>query len=453
MHICVIGTGYVGLVSGACFAEFGMQVTCVDNVDAKILDLQEGRLPIHEPGLHELVNKGLRESRLSFTTDVAKAIEEALVIFIAVGTPAGENGATDLRYIDAVADTIGRCISDYKVVATKSTVPVGTAQRIKARIQEAQPEPVPFSVISNPEFLREGSAIEDFMRPNRVVIGGEDQHALAIMKEIYSPLYLIETPFVITDTVTAELIKYASNTFLALKISFINEMANLCDVLHADVHDVARAMGLDQRIGRRFLHPGPGYGGSCFPKDVQSLTYFSREVGVTLELAAAADRVNRQQRQHMVEKIVAMMDGEVAGKTIGVLGLAFKPNTDDIREAPAIDIITTLLTQGAHIKAYDPVAMPMAQQVLPDIEYCRDAYETCAGSDALVLVTEWNQFRALDLERVYALLQQPVMIDLRNVYEPAMMRRLGFRYTAVGRRGAWTVESEKEKDAYGAESP
>lgn len=436
MHICVIGTGYVGLVSGACLAEFGMRVACVDNVAAKIADLQEGRLPIHEPGLQELVNKGLREGCLSFTTDAAKAIEESLAIFIAVGTPAGENGATDLRYVDEVADTIGRCMSDYKVIATKSTVPVGTAKRIRERIQAAQPEPVPFSVVSNPEFLREGSAIEDFLRPNRVVIGGEDQHALAIMKELYSPLYLIETPFVITDTVTAELIKYASNTFLALKISFINEIANLCDAVDADVHDVARAMGLDQRIGRKFLHPGPGYGGSCFPKDVQSLAHFAQEAGVTLDLVAAADRVNRNQRQRMVEKIVAMLDGDVAGKTIGVLGLAFKPNTDDIREAPAVDIIAALQTQGAKIKAYDPVAMPAAQQLLPDVEYCQDSYATCDGSDALVLATEWNQFRALDLERVRALLLQPVMIDLRNVYEPAAIQRLGFRYAAVGRRSA-----------------
>ncbi len=435
MHLCVIGTGYVGLVSGACLAEFGMQVTCVDNVVEKIADLQEGKLSIHEPRLQELVDKGLRAGQLSFTTEVAKAIEQALVIFIAVGTPAGTNGATNLCYVDEVADAIGRYMRDYKVVATKSTVPVGTAQRIKERIAAAQPEPIPFSVVSNPEFLREGSAIEDFMRPNRVVIGGEDQHALAIMKELYSPLYLIETPFVITDTVTAELIKYAANAFLAMKISFINEMANLCDVVDADVHDVARAMGLDQRIGRKFLHAGPGYGGSCFPKDVQSLANFAREAGVELELVSTVDRVNQQQRQYMVDKIVASLDGEVAGKTIGVLGLAFKPDTDDIREAPALDIISALQQRGAKIKAYDPVAMPATQQVLRDVEYCQDSYSTCEGSDVLVLVTEWNQFRALDLERVRALLQQPVMVDLRNVYEPATMQRLGFRYTSVGRRG------------------
>ena len=434
MHICVIGTGYVGLVSGACFAEFGMQVTCVDNVAEKIADLEEGILPIHEPGLQELVNKGIREGRLNFTTDVVKAIEQALVIFIAVGTPAGENGATDLRYVDEVADTIGRHMQDYKVIATKSTVPVGTAKRITAHIQAAQPIPLPFSVVSNPEFLREGAAIEDFMRPNRVVIGGEDQHALAIMKELYSPLYLIETPFVITDTTTAEMIKYAANTFLAMKISFINEMANLCDVVEADVHDVARAIGLDQRIGRKFLHPGPGYGGSCFPKDVQSLTHFAQEVGVELQLAAATHRVNQKQRTHMVEKIVELLDGSVTGKTIGVLGLAFKPNTDDIREAPAIDIIQSLQVQGAKIRAYDPVAMPMAKKVLKDVMYCQDSYSTCDGSDALVLATEWNQFRALDLERVRAMLHQAVLIDLRNVYEPSMVQRLGFRYAAVGRR-------------------
>jgi UDPglucose 6-dehydrogenase len=434
MHICVIGTGYVGLVSGACFAEFGMQVTCVDNIAEKIANLQEGLLPIHEPGLQELVDKGLREGRLNFTTEVAKAIEQALTIFIAVGTPAGEDGATDMRYVDEVADTIGHYMRDYKVIATKSTVPVGTAKRIRARIEAAQPEPVNFSVVSNPEFLREGAAIEDFMRPNRVVIGGEDPHALAIMKELYSPLYLIETPFVITDTTTAEMIKYAANTFLAMKISFINEMANLCDAVNADVHDVARAIGLDQRIGRKFLHPGAGYGGSCFPKDVQSLTHFAQKVGVKLQLAAAAHDVNQLQRERMVEKITAMLDGNVAGKTIGVLGLSFKPNTDDIREAPAMDIIAALQRQGAHIKAYDPVAIPAAQQVLRDVEYCKDSYSTCSGSDALVLATEWNQFRALDLKRVHALLNQPIMIDLRNVYEPETMERLGFRYTAVGRR-------------------
>ena len=339
-----------------------------------------------------------------------------------------------MRYVDEVADTIGRCMRDYKVIATKSTVPVGTAKRIRARIEAIQAEPVKFSVVSNPEFLREGAAIEDFMRPNRVVIGGEDPHALAIMKELYSPLYLIETPFVITDTTTAEMIKYAANTFLAMKISFINEMANLCDAVDADVHDVARAIGLDQRIGRKFLHPGPGYGGSCFPKDVQSLTHFAQEAGVNLQLATAAHDVNQQQRGRMVEKITAMLDGSVAGKTIGILGLSFKPNTDDIREAPALDIIAALQQQGAQIKAYDPVAIPAAKQVLRDVEYCKDSYSTCSGSDALVLATEWNQFRALDMKRVQALLNQPIMIDLRNVYEPETMERLGFRYTAVGRR-------------------
>jgi UDPglucose 6-dehydrogenase len=439
MHICVIGTGYVGLVTGACFAEFGMQVTCVDNVTAKIADLQEGILSIHEPGLQELVNKGLRESLLSFTTDVAKAIEQALVIFIAVGTPAGENGATDMRYIDEVANDIGRHMNGYKVIATKSTVPVGTAKRIAALIQAAQPEPVQFSVVSNPEFLREGSAIEDFMRPNRVVVGGEDPHALAIMKELYSPLYLIETPVVITDTVTAEMIKYAANTFLAMKISFINEVANLCDAVDADIHDVARGIGLDQRIGNKFLHAGPGYGGSCFPKDVQSLTHFAREAGVELKLAAAANEVNQSQRERMVDKIVAMLDNDVSGKTIGVLGLAFKPNTDDIREAPAIAIIKALQAKGAKIKAHDPVAKAAAKEVLPEVEYCQDSYSTCDGSDALVLATEWNEFRALDLERVRNLLHQPIMIDLRNVYEPGKMQGLGFRYAAVGRRGAQRV--------------
>ncbi|MGQ4810392.1 UDP-glucose 6-dehydrogenase [Candidatus Entotheonellaceae bacterium PAL068K] len=435
MHICVIGTGYVGLVTGACFAEFGMQVTCVDNVAAKITALQEGRMPVHEPGLQELVARNQRDGRLAFTTDIAKAIEQALVIFIAVGTPAGTDGAADLRYIDEVADTIGHHMHACKLIATKSTVPVGTAVRIKERIQAGQTEPMAFSVVSNPEFLREGSAIEDFMRPDRVVIGGEDPHALAIMRELYSPLYLVETPFVITDIVTAEMIKYAANTFLAMKISFINEVANVCDAVGAEVHDVARALGLDQRIGPKFLHPGPGYGGSCFPKDVQSLVHFAREVGVDLELASAVDRVNTRQWQRMVDKIVAMLDGEVSGKTIGILGLSFKPNTDDIREAPALAIIAALQERGATIKAYDPVAMPLAQQVLHDVEYGADAYAVCANSDALVLITEWNQFRGLDLARVRALLQTPVVVDLRNIYEPENMRRFGFRYTAVGRRG------------------
>lgn len=437
MHISVVGTGYVGLVTGACFAEFGVQVVCVDNIAAKIAELQEGQLPIHEPGLQELVTRNQREGRLTFTTDIAKAIEQALVVFIAVGTPAGANGATDLRYIDEVADTIGRHMREYKVIATKSTVPVGTAARIKERIHAAQSDPVAFSVVSNPEFLREGSAIEDFMRPNRVVIGSEDPHALAIMRELYSPLYLIETPFVFTDVVTAEMIKYAANTFLAMKISFINEIANVCDAVDADVHDVARALGLDQRIGRKFLHPGPGYGGSCFPKDVQSLVHFAHEAGVKLDLVSAVDQVNTQQRQRMVEKIASVLDGDVAGKTIGILGLAFKPNTDDMREAPALAIITALQKLGAKIKAYDPVAMPVAQQILHDVEYCLDAYATCTGSDALVLVTEWNQFRGLDLERVHSLLHTPVVVDLRNVYEPTTMKRLGFKYAAVGRRGTY----------------
>ncbi|MCZ6873702.1 MAG: UDP-glucose/GDP-mannose dehydrogenase family protein [bacterium] len=436
MHISVIGTGYVGLVTGACFAEFGVQTVCVDNDADKIAALREDNIPIHEPGLQELVTRNQREGRLVFTTDIAKAVEQALVIFIAVGTPADEHGATDLRYVDEVADTIGHHLRDYKVIATKSTVPVGTAARIKERIRAAQTEPVAFSVVSNPEFLREGAAIEDFMRPNRVVIGSEDPHALAIMKELYSPLYLIETPFVTTDIVTAEMVKYAANTFLAMKISFINEMANVCDVVGADVHDVARSLGLDQRIGNKFLHPGPGYGGSCFPKDVQSLAYFAREAGVELDLVPAVHRVNTKQRQRMVEKIVMMLDGNVAGKTISVLGLSFKPNTDDIRESPALDIITGLQRQGAKIKAYDPVAMPAAQQVLGDVEYCEDAYAACAGGDGLVLATEWNQFRGLDLKRIRSLLRSPVVIDLRNVYEPNNMARLGFKYAAVGRRDA-----------------
>jgi len=433
MKITVIGTGYVGLVTGACFAEFGVQVACVDNVVSKIDMLQEGQLPIHEPGLHELVNKNLREGRLTFTTDITKAIEQALVIFIAVGTPAGADGATDLRYIDEVADAIGRCLRDYKVVATKSTVPVGTAKRIKERIQAAQSEPIAFSVVSNPEFLREGAAIEDFMRPNRVVIGGEDAHALAIMKELYSPLYLIETPVVITDIVTAEMIKYAANAFLAMKISFINEVANVCDAVGADVHDVARSIGLDHRIGRLFLHPGPGYGGSCFPKDVQALVHFAQEAGIDLQLAAAVERVNANQWQHMVEKIVATMGGTVADKTIGILGLSFKPNTDDIREAPALAIIQALQDAGAVVRLYDPAGMDAARAAVEGVEFGGSAYEVAEGADALVIVTEWEEFRALDFRTLKQLMRSPSLVDLRNVYRREDIAKHGFRYFSIGR--------------------
>ncbi len=433
MNISVIGTGYVGLVTGACFAEFGVNVTCVDKIVEKIDMLNKGIIPFYEPGLKELVDKNMKEGRLRFTTDIGKAIRESLVIFIAVGTPSKDDGSADLTYVDEVARAIGENLNGYKVIVTKSTVPVGTGDRIKKIIEENMVESHPFSIASNPEFLREGSAIEDFMRPNRVVIGADSEEAIAILKDLYRPLYLIETPFIITDVKTAEMIKYASNAFLATKISFINEVANLCDKIGADVHVVAKAMGLDGRIGPKFLHPGPGFGGSCFPKDTSALAAFSREHGYTFELVETVIRVNEKQRWRMISKIEKAVGGDVKGKKIGILGLSFKPNTDDIRESPAIFIARELLKLGAELVAYDPAAMGEAEKVLPDITYKGSAYEAAEGVDCLVLITEWNQFRNLDLEKIKSLMKEPVFVDLRNVYEPDRMKKLGFKYYCVGR--------------------
>jgi len=436
MNICVIGTGYVGLVTGACFAEFGINVTCVDKDAAKIKRLEAGEIPIFEPGLEEIVRRNTQNKRLSFTTDTAKAVQNALVIFIAVPTPPQADGSTDLTYVDAVARTIGQHINGYKVVVTKSTVPVGTATRVKSLIEQAIAESgrgqFRCSVASNPEFLREGSAVEDFMRPDRVVIGADEDEAVAILKDMYSPLYLIEVPFVVTNIATAELIKYASNVFLAAKISFINEIANLCEAVGGDVHVVARGMGLDGRISRKFLHAGPGFGGSCFPKDTASLVQFSRSLGVEQRLAAAVIEVNASQRDRMVDKIESAV-GELAGKTVGVLGLSYKPNTDDVRDSPAIDIIRRLQDRGARVQSFDPQAVENARLELKDVEFCEDAYATANGAHALVLATEWNEFRKLDLDRLRSLLAEPVIVDLRNIYEPHEMRRSGFRYSGVGR--------------------
>jgi len=427
-----VGTGYVGLVTGACFAEFGIRVTCIDNNAKKIEMLQKGKVPIFEPGLEEKIKKNMKEGHLSFTTDIEEGVKKALVIFIAVGTPPRRDGSTDLSYIDTVARSIAENMNGYKVIVTKSTVPIGTGERIKRIIHQYQKEKVRFDVVSNPEFLREGSAIEDFMRPNRVVIGAESSEAIAIMKDLYSPLYLIETPFVITNVPTAEMIKYASNAFLATKISFINEIANICEQVGADVHQVAKGMGLDQRIGPKFLHPGAGFGGSCFPKDTKAITQIANEYGYQFEIANAVLKINRRQRELMIFKIEKTI-GEIAGKTIGILGLSFKPNTDDIREAPAIYIIRQLLKRGANVKAYDPAAIENTRAILPQVEYGDDAYQVAKGADALVLVTEWNQFRILDLNRILKLMKRPVIIDLRNVYDPNKIRRLGFKYTCVGR--------------------
>lgn len=436
MNVCVIGTGYVGLVTGACFAEFGVKVTCADKDAAKVDALDRGEIPIYEPGLGAFVERNVKQGRLSFTTDTAEAVRSSLVLFIAVQTPAQADGSTDLSAVEAVAREIGQCINGYKVVVTKSTVPVGTSYRVRDLIQEEiarRGEEIRFSVASNPEFLREGAAIQDFMRPDRVVIGSDDDYALAILKDLYRPLYLNETPFVITNIPTSELTKYAANAFLATKVSFINEIANLCERIGADVQAIARGIGLDGRIGSKFLHAGPGFGGSCFPKDTRSAAHFARSAGESLQIVEAVIRVNEGQRQRMVIKIEKAVGGAVEGKTIGLLGLSFKPETDDMRDAPSVDIVRGLLERGAHVRAFDPVAMREAARVLPEITYCKDAYEACENADAVVLVTEWNQFRMLDLERMRQLLRHPVVVDLRNVYKPEQMEQAGFEYLSVGR--------------------
>ncbi|MDO9350764.1 MAG: UDP-glucose/GDP-mannose dehydrogenase family protein [Deltaproteobacteria bacterium] len=432
MNICVIGTGYVGLVSGACLAEFGMNLICVDSDIQKIDLLKQGKITIYEPGLDNLVAKGAKEGRLRFSSSIEEGIKSSLVIFIAIGTPSREDGSADLRFIEEAAKEIARWMDGYKVVVMKSTVPVGTARWLKELIQKHQPQSAPFDIVSNPEFLREGSAIEDFMRPDRIVIGAESEQAVAIMKDIYSALYLIETPFILTSLESAEMIKYATNAFLATKVTFINEIANLCEKVGADVHHVAKAMGLDGRIGKKFLHPGPGYGGSCFPKDTRALSRIAREKGYTFRILDSVIQANEDQKRRMVDKIKGMV-GDLRGKKIGILGLSFKPNTNDIRESSSIAIIRGLLEMEAKVKTFDPAAMEEAKAILPEVEYGKDAYDVASGADALVLVTEWNQFRRLDLLRIKALLKEPIFIDLRNVYDPAHMKRLGFRYCGVGR--------------------
>jgi len=432
MHIAVIGTGYVGLVTGACFADFGMRVTCVDKDQDKINSINAGRMPIYEPGLDALVAKGVREGRLEFSTDVRGTVAQSLVVFLAVGTPPSGDGSADMSQIDEVAYEIAKALNGYKVIVTKSTVPVGAASRIKKIIEENKATPSRFSVAANPEFLREGAAINDFMRPDRVVIGCTDDEAVAILKDIYRPLFLLETPFVITTPESAEMIKYASNAFLATKVSFINEISGLCELLGADVHDVAKGMGMDVRIGSKFLHPGPGFGGSCFPKDAQALVALGRSVNYDVRIVEAALRVNECQKDSIIDRIRRLLP-RLDGKTIAILGLAFKPETDDIREAPSIRIIGDLLEAGAGIRAYDPAAMESARRFLTDVEYCEDEYEAARGSDGLVVVTEWNQFRSLDMDRLKQLMREPNIIDLRNLYEPETMRSAGFKYLAMGR--------------------
>ncbi len=432
MHIAVIGTGYVGLVTGACFAEFGVDVTCVDVDAEKIERLKAGMMPIYEPGLEQLVTKNAQAGRLNFTTDVREAVEQALVIFLAVGTPPLPDGSPDLSFVESAARSVAEHMNGYKVIVTKSTVPIGTGEHLRKLIREHQKSNLAFGIVSNPEFLREGAAINDFMRPDRVVIGSADQEAIAIMRDLYRPLYLIEAPVVITSLEAAELTKYAANAFLATKISFINEIANLCEKIGCDVHDVARAMGMDKRIGSKFLHPGPGFGGSCFPKDTRALASVARQFGSESLMVDAVIEVNRRQREAMLPKIEKLV-GAVAGKTIAILGLAFKPETNDIREAPAQEIIQGLLERGAKVRAYDPVAMEETAKVISNIGYAEDEYEAVKDADALVIVTEWNQFRALDMKRIRDLMSTPRIADLRNIYEPDDLRELGFEYVGVGR--------------------
>ena len=433
MHIAMIGTGYVGLVSGTCFSEFGHDVACVDLNQDKIKTLQGGKMPIFEPGLEEMVAGNVKAGRLSFTTDLAQAVGPADAVFIAVGTPPNEgNGEADLKYVEAAARDIAAALDGYTVVVTKSTVPVGTGRALEKIIRETNPK-AEFDVVSNPEFLREGSAINDFVRPDRVVIGTQSERAQEVMKKLYRPLYLIEKPILFTTRPTAELIKYAANGFLATKISFINEIADLCEAVGADVQDVAKGIGLDGRIGSKFLHAGPGYGGSCFPKDTVALAKTAIEAGHPMRIVEAVNAVNDERKDKMAGKIIEACGGSIKGKTVGVLGLAFKPNTDDMREAPSLNIIQGLQGAGAKVRVFDPEAMNEAKKLLDNVEWCKDAYDAGDGADALTIVTEWNEFRALDLDRLRSLMKAAVMIDLRNIYNPDEMAKAGFNYTCIGR--------------------
>ncbi len=437
----MIGTGYVGLVSGVCFADFGHDVICVDKDPKKIDVLNNGGVPIYEPGLADLVAKNVHAAHLNFTTETKNAVEKADAVFIAVGTPSRRgDGHADLSYVYAAAKEIAGYLSGYTVIVTKSTVPVGTGDEVEAIICKARPDLKPgvdFDVVSNPEFLREGAAISDFKRPDRVVVGTDSEKARTVMRSLYRPLFINETPMVFTNRRTSELIKYAGNAFLAMKITFINEMADLCEQVGANVQEVSRGIGLDGRIGKKFLHAGPGYGGSCFPKDTLAVVRTAQEAGAPLKIIEAVVAVNDERKAKMADKVVEGLNanggGSAKGKTIAVLGLAFKPNTDDMRESPAIAIINKLVTDGANIRAYDPEAMDEAKHQLPDITYCKNTYDCIDGADALVIITEWDQFRALDFDRVKSLMNAPVLIDLRNIYNPKRMAAQGFRYISVGR--------------------
>ena len=433
MRVAMIGTGYVGLVSGACFADFGHDVTCVDTDPSKIERLERGEIPIFEPGLDDLVAANVRGGRLSFALDGGEAIRAADAVFIAVGTPSRRgDGHADLSYVHAAAAEIADRIEGFTVVVTKSTVPVGTGDEIERIIRERRPD-ADFAVVSNPEFLREGAAIEDFKRPDRVVVGTDDARAQAVMRELYRPLNLNETPILFTGRRTSELIKYAANAFLAMKITFINEMADLCEAVGADVQQVAKGIGLDKRIGGKFLNAGPGYGGSCFPKDTLALVRTATDAGSPVRLIETTVAVNDARKKAMAAKVAAAVDGDLAGRTVGVLGLTFKPNTDDMRDAPSLDILPALQALGARVQAFDPEGMAEARHLLPGVDFRPDAYAAAEGADVLVIITEWDPFRALDLERVRTLMRTPVLVDLRNIYKPEDVRALGFRYASVGR--------------------
>ncbi len=445
MRIAVIGSGYVGLVSGACFSEFGVNVVCVDLDAAKIARLQKGDIPIYEPGLEQLVASNVAAKRLSFTTDLPGAVKEADAVFIAVGTPSRRgDGHADLSYVFGAAEEIGRAISKYTVVVTKSTVPVGTGRKVAEIIRKVRPDGA-FDVVSNPEFLREGSAIQDFMRPDRVVIGAETDAARAVMRELYRPLFLNETPILFTTIETAELTKYAANSFLATKISFINEIADLCEQLGADVQDVAKGIGLDGRIGRKFLHAGPGYGGSCFPKDCLALVKTAQDAHSPVSIIEAVIGVNDRRKEAMAERIIRACGGNVKGKTLAILGLAFKPNTDDMRDSPSLDIIPALQKAGATIRAFDPEGMKEAAKMMENVTFCTDAYDAMKGADAVAIVTEWNEFRALDLVRVKTLLSTPTVIDLRNIYKPEDMSAAGFYYVSIGRAPVEPIDAAERR--------
>src|SRR6201996_9381019 len=432
MHVAMIGTGYVGLVSGACFADFGHVVTCIDKDAGKIERLKAGGIPIYEPGLDKLVADNVKAGRLFFTTDAKDAVKSADAVFIAVGTPSRRgDGHADLTYVYAAAEEIAGLIDGFTVVVTKSTVPVGTGDEIEAILRRVRPN-AEYAVVSNPEFLREGAAIEDFKRPDRVVVGTEDPRAQAVMRELYRPLYLNETPILFTSRRTSELIKYAANAFLALKITYINEMADLCEAVGADVQQVARGIGLDGRIGGKFLNAGPGYGGSCFPKDTLALVRTARDAGAPVELVETTVKVNDERKRAMARKVIKALGGEAKGKTVGVLGLTFKPNTDDMRDAPSLAIIPALLDKGAKVQAFDPEGHE-AKAMLQGVEFKDDPYGVAEGADVLVIVTEWDQFRALDLDRIKLLMKTPVLVDLRNIYKPDDMRARGFAYASVGR--------------------